>query len=347
MTDPLSPPRPVGRGAVTASEIASQPQIWPRAIAVGMAATRLQERLRTGTTLYTGCGSTAHLAATLAVSHCRCLPTFAWAEAASEVWLAPHDAPLRAETVVAVSRSGETTETIEACRRAKRSGATVVAVTTNPSSGLSTVADAAVYVDFASEESVVQTRSFTSMLLAALSAQLSAAGHDVADVLRGVDGLGAALMTQAGPVIERLADPSLEAVYVLGSGFSGGLAREGALKIKEMSGTFCEAFPVLDFRHGPISLVDRRSAALVLCGAGLPYELAVAEDIEACGAYAATVGPDPGCIVETPHEISEYAAAVARTVIPQLAGLRRGIAKGIDPDAPQGVTAYVGLYSEH
>ena len=347
MTDPLGPTRPGGRGAVTASEIASQPQIWPKAIAVGMAATRLQQRLRVGTTLYTGCGSTAHLAATLAVSHRQCLPTFAWAETASEVWLASHATPLRAETVVAVSRSGETTETIEACRRAKRSGATVVAVTTDPSSSLSGVADSAVCVDFAAEESVVQTRSFTSMMLAALSAQLSAAGHDAEDVFRDVDGLGAALMTQAAPVVERLADPSLEAVYVLGSGLSGGLACEGALKIKEMSATFCEAFPVLDFRHGPISLVDRDSAVLVLCGDGLPYEMAVAEDIEACGGYAATVGPDPGCIVETPHEASEYAMAVARTVIPQLAGLRRGIAKGIDPDAPQGVTAYVELYSEH
>jgi len=343
VTGSFAPTRPGGQGAVTAAEIASQPQVWPRAIAAGVAATGLQERLRVGSTLYTGCGSTAHLAAALAVSHRQSLPTFAWAETASEVWLAPQAAPLRAETVVAISRSGETTETIEACRRAKQSGAGVVAVTASLSSGLSRVADATVYVDFASEESVVQTRSFTSMMLAALSAQLSAAGGDAEDVFGDVGGLGAALMMQAGPIIERLADPFLEAVYVLGSGFSAGLACESALKIKEMSGTFCEAFPVLDFRHGPISLVDRRSAALVFCGAGLPYELAVAKDIEACGAYAATVGPDPGCMVETPQGASEHATAVARMVIPQLAGLRRGIAKGIDPDAPRGVTAYVHL----
>ena len=343
MTGSFAPTRSGGPGAITASEIASQPQIWPKAIATGMASAGLQERLRAGPTLYTGCGSTAHLAATLAVSHRQNLPTFAWAATAAEVWLAPNTAPLRADTVVAVSRSGETTETIEACLRARRSGAAVFAVTANVSSSLCSVVDEAVYVDFAAEESVVQTRSFTSMLLAALSAQLSAAEQDALDVFRDVDELGSALMTQAGPVIERLTDPSLEAVYVLGSGFSGGLACEGALKIKEMSGTFCEAFPVLDFRHGPISLVDRRSAALVLCGAGLPYELAVAEDIEAYGAYAVTVGPDPACLVETPYEVSEYASAVARLVIPQLAGLRRGVAKGLDPDAPRGVTAYVGL----
>ena len=343
MTGSFAPTRPGDRGAVTAAEIASQPQIWPKAIAAGMAAARLQARLTAGATLYTGCGSTAHLAAALAASHRQSLPTFAWAETASEVWLAPHATSLRAKTMVAVSRSGETTETIEACRRAQRSGAAVFVVTANVSSSLSSVADDAVYVDFASEESVVQTRSFTSMMLAALSAQLSAAGQDVEEVFRDVDGLGAALMTQAAPVIERLADPSLEAVYVLGSGLSGGLAREGALKIKEMSATFCEAFPVLDFRHGPISLVGRRSAALVLCGSGLHRELAVAEDIGAFGAYTATVGPDARCTIETPHSVSEYAAAVARMVIPQLAGLRRGIAKGLDPDAPRGVPAHVEL----
>lgn len=333
------------RGDVTAAEIASQPQLWPKAVAAGTAAVSLQERLLSGTTLYTGCGSTGHLARTLAFAHRQCLSTLAWAETASEIWLAPDVDAAQPRTVVAVSRSGETTETIRACQRSKEAGTTVVAVTTNPSSSLSKIADDAVYVEFATEDSVVQTRSFTSMILAVLSAQLSAAGRDAEAVLHGVSELGETLLGEAAPasVVERLADRSLDAIYVLGSGLSGGLACEGALKIKEMSGTFCEASPVLDFRHGPISLVDRRSAALVLCGTGLPHELAVAQDIEACGAYVATVGPDARCTIETPHDASEHATAVARLVIPQLAGLRRGIAKGLDPDAPRGVPAYVEL----
>ena len=104
-------------GAVTAAEIASQPKLWPKAVEAGMAATALQERMASGTTLYMGCGSTAHLARALAFTHRQSLPTFAWAEAASEVWLASGEATTRAQTVVAVSRSGETTETIKACRR--------------------------------------------------------------------------------------------------------------------------------------------------------------------------------------------------------------------------------------
>ncbi len=328
-------------GSVTAGEIASQPEMWPRAVKAGTAATWLHQRLASGVTLYTGCGSTAHLARALAFTHRQRLHRAAWAEAASEVWLAPGSEGPPADTVVAVSRSGETSETIHACLRARRAGLRVAVITTNSGGNLIEVADHAVALDFAAEESVVQTRSFTSMMLAGLAAQCGAAGRDAEPTFEGVDELGESLMAAAAPVVERLSNPGLEVVYVLGSGLDYGLACEGALKIKEMSSTFCEAMPVLDFRHGPISLVNDRSAALVLCGTGLPYELAVAEEIAARGAYVATVGPDPRCTIETPADASARATAVARLVVCQLAGLKRGIAKGLNPDTPSGVPAYV------
>ena len=331
-------------GAATSTEIASQPSLWPQAVKVGVAATRLQHGLTSGPTLYTGCGSTAHLARALAFNHRRTLPTFAWAEAASEVWLASDPQAPRAKTVVAISRSGETTETIEACLRASRLGSTLIAVTANPDGQLRKICAESVVVDFASEESVVQTRSFTSMLLAALAAQLTAAGKDALAAFGGIAETGAALMTAAPRVAERLADPSLDSIYVLGSGLDGPLADECALKIKEMSATFAEGFPVLDFRHGPISLADQRTAALVLCGASLPHELAVAADIEACGARVFTVGPDPRCSIETPRGASELSTSVARLVVAQLTGLRRGLAKGLNPDAPRGVHSHVELH---
>ncbi len=332
-----------GPGAATAAEIASQPQLWPKAVATGTAAGSLRRHLGAGTTVYTGCGSTGHLAQVLACTHRRLLPSFAWSAVASELWLAAPGEALGAGTVVAVSRSGETTETIEACRRARDEGARIVAVTTNPDGGLNGVADEVVVVEFAAEESVVQTRSFTSMLLATLAAQLSAAGEDAEAVFRGISDLGEALMAGSASVVARLADPAIEVVYVLGSGLDGGLAREGALKIKEMSRTVTEAMPVLDFRHGPISITDERSAALVLCGPGLERELAVATDIEACGTHVATVGPDPRCTIPTPAGASVYETAVARLTVAQLAGLRRGLAKGLDPDAPRGVDAHIRI----
>ena len=330
-------------GSATSAEIASQPSLWPRAVEAGVSAAALRHELTRGPTLYTGCGSTAHLAQTLAFVHRQTLSTFAWAEAASEVWLASDPQAPRARTVVAVSRSGETTETIEACRRAGRQGSTLIAVTASPGSQLDEVCTASVVVDFASEESVVQTRSFTSMLLAALAAQLTAAGRDAAAAYAGIGEMGAEIIDAAPPVTGQLADPSLESVFVLGSGLNAHLASEAALKIKEMSATFAEGFPVLDFRHGPISLAGERTAVLVLCGTSLAHELAVAADIEARGARVFTVGPDPRCSIETSHGAPEAPTAVACLVVAQLAGLHRGLAKGLDPDAPPAVHAHVEL----
>ena len=335
-----------GAGTATATEIASQPGLWPRAVKAGVDAYPLHRRLTGGPVLYTGCGSTAHLAAALAFAHRQTLSTPAWAEVASEVWLASDPQAPRAETVVAISRSGETTETIEACRRARGQGATLMAVTASPNSSLSEMCAASVVVDFASEESVVQTRSFTSMLLASLAAQLAAAGQNAASAFAGIDEIGENLMAVAPRVAEPLADVSLEAIFVLGCGLSGPLACEAALKIKEMSATVAEGFPALDFRHGPISLAGPRTAALVLCGTSLSHELAVAADIEGFGARVLTVGPDPRCTIETTQGSSGNAIAVACLVVAQLAGLRRGLAKGLDPDAPRGVHAHVELHPD-
>lgn len=344
MTTPQTRAASSSPGSITAEEIASQPRLWPRAVEAGMAAASLQQHLSAGPTLYIGCGSTSHLAHALAFAHRGTLPTFAWAEAASEVWLASDPHAPRAKTVVAISRSGETTETLEACLRAGRLGSTLLAVTANSGSRLSAICAESVAVDFASEESVVQTRSFTSMLLAALAAQLAAAGRDAAAALEGIGDAGAAIMAAAPPVAERLADTSLQSIYVLGSGLDAPLAYEGALKIKEMSATFAEGFPVLDFRHGPISLANRHTAVLVLCGTSVSHELAVAADIEACGSAVFTVGPDPRCTIETPRGAPCLSATVARLIVAQLAGLQRGIAKGLDPDAPRGVHAHVELH---
>lgn len=332
-----------GAGAATAAEIASQPQLWPEAVDAGLAASELQQRLIAGTTIYTGCGSTAHLARALAVNHLRTLSTFAWAEVASEFWLSSSSHSPRPQTMVAVSRSGETTETIEACKRAEMMGSTLVTVTTCPESTLADIGHVSVLVDFAAEESVVQTRSFTCMLLAVLAAQLSAAGKDASVEIGRIAAAGEILMAETMPIAECLADQHFDTIYVLGSSFDGPLASEGALKIKEMSATFTEGLGILDFRHGPITLADKRTAALVLCGGSLAHELAVAADIEACGSRVFTVGPDPQCSLETPRGATELEIAVSRLVVPQVVGLQRGIAKGIDPDAPQGVLAYVEL----
>ena len=55
------------------------------------------------------------------------------------------------------------------------------------------------------------------------------------------------------------------------------------------------------------------------------------------------MGPDPRCTIPTPDGASVYETAVARLTVPQLAGLRRGLAKGLNPDAPRGVDAHITI----
>ena len=344
MTDTISRRDDLGPGSITRAEIASQPELWPVAVGEGVGAEQFQRLLVAGSCLYTGCGSTAHLAEALAYRHRNSLGTAGWAQAASELWLAPPSLHLRTDTVVAISRSGETSETIEACRLAQDRGATVCAITTVGGSALAALADEVIALPFAAEESVVQTRSFSSMLVAGVAAQIEASGDDARGTLASLEAAGSRMLDAALSVSVALADSERRTIHVLGSGFDLGLAREGALKIKEMSRTNTEACPVLDFRHGPISVVDGTHAALVMCRDGLDRELALAAEVAERGAYVATIGPDARCTID----LTEFARdrdvrSIAGLVVAQVSGLERGLAKGLNPDSPEGVVACVKL----
>ena len=334
----------LGPGSNTRAEIVSQPELWPVAVGEGVAAEQLHRFLVSGSCLYIGCGSSAHLAEALAYRHRSSLSTAGWAQAASEFWLAPPSLHSRPDTVVAISRSGETTETIEACRVAQERGSTVCAITTVGDSALAALADEVVSLPFAVEESVVQTRSFASMLVAGVAAQIEASGSNARATLASLGNAASRMLDAAIKTSTALADPKWQTIHVLGSGFNLALAREGALKIKEMSRTNTDACPVLDFRHGPISVVDDAHAALIMCQDDPDRELVLATEIAERGAYVATIGPDPGCTIDlTEVSRDRDVRAIASLVVAQLSGLERGLVKGLNPDSPEGVVAYVEL----
>src|SRR4029434_6630911 len=69
-------------------------------------------------------------------------------------------------------------------------------------------------------------------------------------------------------------------VVFLGHGWTVGIAEEDALKLREAAQTYSEAYPAMEYRHGPISLAGERSLVWIL---GSP-DPAVAEDVRATGA---------------------------------------------------------------
>jgi glucosamine--fructose-6-phosphate aminotransferase (isomerizing) len=280
----------------TSDEIASQPQTWEQALGIAADAAPVLgspgERV-----LVLGCGTSAFMA--LAVAHAResaGLGETDWAYASELPDTRPYD------RVVALSRSGTTTEVLEAldtfAGRARRT--LVTAVDESPAAGH---AEDVLVLDFADEASVVQTRFPTSLLVLARAAF----GEDLSDLPdRCRAALGEPLPIAVGEIDHH--------VY-LGRGGALGLAHEAALKIREAAQAWSESYPAMDFRHGPIAIAGPRSAVWIL-GAG---STGLVDDIRTTGATVVTGADDP----------------LLQLVAAQRVAVALAEHRGLDPDRPR------------
>ena len=133
---------------------------------------------------------------------------------------------------------------------------------------MASLAETTIVLDFADERSVVQTR-FATSALALFRAHLGQdLGRAVADGERAL----------AHPLEPE--PTGFEHVVFLGHGWTVGIAEEAALKLREATQTYSEAYPAMEYRHGPISLAGERSLVWIL---GSP-DPAVADDVRATGA---------------------------------------------------------------
>ncbi|HWD61451.1 MAG TPA: SIS domain-containing protein [Humibacter sp.] len=290
---------------MTVTEIDSQPEIWRRALdeRAGQASELL--RLDGRKVLIIGCGTSAFVAESLAALREQAGLGETDAAYASEprIWR-DYDA------VIALSRSGTTTEVIEALD-ALPGGVRTIAITGVADSPVAEMVDDVLLLDFADENSVVQTRFPTTVLLLARAAF----GDHVSDLP------AAAAAALAEPADPTLADRS-HFVY-LGSGWTFGLAQEAALKIREAAQAWAESYPALDYRHGPLAVADERSLVWIF-GA---TEQRLVDDIRATGATVITSIDDP--LVEL-AKAQRLAVAVAER-------------RGLDPDAPRHLTRSIVL----
>ncbi|MFC7533959.1 SIS domain-containing protein [Actinoplanes sp. GCM10030250] len=214
------------------------------------------------------------------------------------------------DRVLALTRSGTTTEVLELLARL-RGRVHTVAVTADPRTPVMRSADDVVVLDFADEQSVVQTRFATTQLIL-LRAHL---GEDTAAAV--VDGERAL----AEPLSRDLV--TAEQFTFLGRGWTRGLAQEAALKMREAAGAWTEAYPAMEYRHGPISIA---APGRVVWMFGAP-PAGLAEQVAATGATLVTTGLDP---LADLVRVQRLAVAVARH-------------RGLNPDQPRNLTRSVIL----
>jgi CRISPR-associated protein Cas5a/b/c len=286
------------------SEIASQPALWRKAGGVAAAAAGLLPAPGEPAAAI-GCGTSHHIAQAYAVL--REERNLGTTDAAIASELSPHRSYGR---VVAISRSGTTTEVLRTLERLSGSIATV-AITAVPGSPVASSADHTIVLDFANEQSVVQTR-FATTALALLRAH-------VGDPLEAAIADGEAALAGPLPV-----EPSEFGQFVfLGQGWTVGLANEAALKLREAASAWTEAYPAMEYRHGPISAAGRGTLVWAI-GSVDPGVLADAADT---GATIVDRGSDP----------------MAELVLIQRMAVELAEAHGLDPDHPKHLTRSVVL----
>lgn len=299
------------------------------------AAGRLEPLAQAGLTAFVGCGSSYNLALALAALanaagwQAIAVPGDEWTNRRDHYWAGQGTAQ-----VVAISRSGETTETVAAAKASRAAGIPVIGITVETQSSLATHSDRVVAAATDKREGIVMTTSASLMLQ--LGIQLL--GHEVtAPAIAAAEAL---LKAVDAAVPARLAGRS-HYVY-LGGGAQYGVGVEGALKLMEMSQAMTQAFHPLEYRHGPISLVDEKTVAVLLHSAdGLAAELKVAGELRAKGAVVISLGAagELGFPVDVPPALRPLVYLPALQVL----GERVAQAKGLDTAVPRHLTKVVTL----
>lgn len=288
-----------------------------------------------------GCGTSYYLAQTIAsgfVPH----GLEAIAVPGGEWNLRPESyVPVRKRVqVLALSRSGETTETVAAARRSLERGERVIGLTCEADSSLTRACTACVSIPTHPEEDIVMTTSASLMLLVGLAlVGLSLGGSRL--TITGMNRAQAMLET-ARPRLDGLVRDRRHFVF-LGGGALYGIAQEGALKLMEMSLSYSQAYHPLEYRHGPISLVDQSTLAVMLYQPQtLQEETALVNELRAKGASVIGVG-GPG---DLSFELTEADPALRGLIaLPTLQWLGERVAqsKGLNTREPRHLTKVVML----
>lgn len=156
--------------------------------------------------------------------------------------------------------------------------------------------------------------------------------------------LGTRLISSYGDGAQKIGeDLSFDRFYFLGSGMRYGLACEVNLKMKEMTLTHSEPFHFLEFRHGPMSMVNENTIVVgMLSEANRCHEARVLDEMKALGARVLDIAETDAKIVFNSN-IPEAVRGVLYLPVLQLIAFHRSLAKGLNPDRPTNLTAVVKL----
>ena len=246
---------------------------------------------------------------------------------------------LAGQLFLAISQSGRSDDLVETATMATEAGALTAALVNAPDSPLAAACDIVLPLGAGAERSVAATKSFVASLTALLGLAATWGEDDALD--RALDRLPGRL-AEAGRldwVAAVTAFAAADSLIAIGRGPTLAIAREAALKLKEVCNLHAEAFSGAEFLHGPIALVERGYPMLMLmandeAGDGLSR---LAADLRGKGAALLSAEPaaaGAGRLPALPLDQAEADAVCLiqsfYAMVPQLA-----VRRGIDPDRPR------------
>lgn len=262
---------------------------------------------------------------------------------------------------IVISQSGETADTLEALRIAKRCGAKVIAITNTVGSSVSREADKVIYTWAGPEIAVASTKAYTTQLMCLYLLAIKMGEvrgtiekQEYLTLLQQLEEIPqkAEKIIQELPVVQKFASEQFnkEKIFYIGRLFDSASSMECALKLKEVSYMHSEAFSAGELKHGPIALVDKNTLVVALATEPALYEKIASNILEVKARGASTMvitqdgnGAFKNCadtIIQLPECGGDLESIIS--VIPaQLFAYYCAVQKGLNPDMPRNLAKSV------
>jgi glutamine---fructose-6-phosphate transaminase (isomerizing) len=248
--------------------------------------------------------------------------------------------------VVALSQSGRVPEIVQAATALRGARSRLLAITNDPGSALAGAADLALALGAGRERAVPATKTVTAQLvlvLAVAAALAAASGNSPIVTGRELGRIPAAVAALVGDesapcrLAERWGSQNL--LQVVGRGLAHGAILEAAIKVRETAGVFAQGISSADLVHGPIAALSSRTPVLaVATGGPADPEPGLWQRVRDTGADVGTCTPDPRSDLPLAPDLPELLQSIAVIVRGQQLAWAWARARGLDPDAPAGLT---------
>lgn len=251
--------------------------------------------------------------------------------------------------VIFPSRSGATSEVLKAAEAAKAAGAKIVSISAVSGSPLARLSDVVFEIDWAYDASVCQTRT-VSCLYTACMALIALLSDDILMLndLEQAIAAGDSFLHNIDAELKAVAETvSFDNAVLLADTEIRGLAAEAALAFGEISQIPSISHNILDFRHGPIVMLNKNSLMIVANILKDKFTEDILRECKSKGAYIISVGPercgaaDKSILTPKYAEHAPYALPFINTA--QLLAFYKAVKNNVNPDYPQGLNPYIKL----